>query len=82
MGKIITYRCDAPSCSQIRKATNHWYIWKVADGWFHCGLLEGNESIYDDIKAKETHATFGVACSLGCAQRLFEMFLSGTTPTN
>ena len=77
-GEVNTVRCTAYPCEQVKQSSNNWFIvWSdgagagnVAGGMFHC--VDYSREMFQAIGSQAR-----TVCGPGCAQKLYEKFLSG-----
>jgi hypothetical protein len=79
MGKITTYRCDAPNCDQMKNKMNSWFVFTIdkTRNQLACMPLDGNEDLF--AQTPPVGMVIGVLCSHECAQKVFESFLYSIT---
>lgn len=71
-GEVNTVRCTAYPCQQVKQFSNNWFIvWSDgAKGMFHS--VEYSREMLTAIGGQAR-----TVCGPGCAQKLYEKFLSG-----
>lgn len=71
-GEVNTVRCTAYPCQQVKQSSNNWFIvWSDgAGGMFHC--VDYSREMFQAVGSQAR-----TVCGPGCAQKLYEKFLSG-----
>ena len=67
---VITVKCAAPGCTNVRRDANHWFLTSVAQGRFTCCRF------LPDIPMRVSQEP---ACGQACAQKLLERYLAQQT---
>jgi hypothetical protein len=63
---VITVKCAAPGCTNVRREVNHWFV-TSAEHRFICQPYSVTARL---------RPTDEPACGQSCAQKLFERFLA------
>jgi hypothetical protein len=64
---VVTVKCAAPGCTNVRHEANHWFVTSVRHGRFFCGPY---------LPATGLRPTDEPACGQACAQKLLERYLA------
>jgi hypothetical protein len=64
---VLTVRCAAPGCINVRREANHWFLTSVKGGVFTCRRYTPR------VRLQEGDAP---VCGQACAQKVFEKFLA------
>ncbi len=66
---VISVKCAAPGCANVRRDANHWFVATIERGQFTCRPLATTDLLASDEPA----------CGQACAQKLLERYLAGRT---
>ena len=68
---VITVKCAAPGCTNVRRETNHWFVTSSDRDRFICRPY---------LPAAGLRPPDEPACGQACAQKLFERYLAARNP--
>lgn len=67
---VVTVRCAAPGCANVRRESNHWFLITIEQDQFTCRPFSPESDLAESDQP---------ACGQACAQKLLEQFLAGGT---
>jgi hypothetical protein len=64
---VVTLKCAAPGCLNLRRDSSHWFVVAIAPGKFLCRPY---------ISTRRLRPSDQPVCGQACAQKLLERFLA------
>jgi hypothetical protein len=64
---VLTVRCAAPGCANIRGHANHWFVTSIEEGVFICRPYSPQFGLRDHHEP---------VCGQACAQKIFDRYLT------